>query len=136
MKNFLKERFGELGAVIWYSGLTALAFVIVIGVGYLILAKAQPWWLGVQREAQGQSKSFVDSNNKAISMYMADYAVLDTKIAEATASNNGMTEDLIVAYKAQQKAIMTKVCQTAGQMVPGTVDGYNQKFISEHGGCH
>ncbi len=127
----LRERFGVIGEVLFWS-FFALIMAALFAFGSLaIQGKVLPAWLSIQRKAVEQSKSFTDANNNMLSTYSMEYQALDTKIAEA----NGNT-DLTSAYKAQQKAILRKMCQEISTMSPGTINPDTLQFINSKGGCY
>jgi hypothetical protein len=106
--------------------------VCVIAVAFTALngEVLYPWWLSMQRKGVEQSKSFTDSNNSMLQTYMLEYSRLDTKIAEA-----GDNVSVVDAYKAQQKAIVTKMCTQISTMNKSTVNPDVLSFLSSNGGC-
>ena len=111
--------------------LLALLVVLILSVGITAInGQLYPWWLSVQRKSAEQSKSFTDSNNNMLESYILEYSRLDTKIAEAQGD-----EAIIEAYKAQQKAIVGKMCRQISTMTQGTVNPNTTQFLNSHGGC-
>lgn len=120
----------ELKAVIKYSLLFLLA-IAILALGITALnGQLYPWWLSIQRKSVEQSKSFTDGNNNMLESYMLEYSRLDTKIAEAQGD-----EAIAKAYKAQQKAIVGKMCRQISTMAQGTVNPTTIQFVNSHGGC-
>lgn len=111
--------------------LLALLVIAILTIGVTALnGQLYPWWLSIQRKSVEQSKSFTDSNNNMLESYMLEYSRLDTKIAEAQGD-----ETIIGAYKAQQKAIVEKMCRQISTMAQGTVNPDTTQFLNSHGGC-
>jgi hypothetical protein len=109
----------------------ALLVIAILTVGITALnGQLYPWWLSIQRKSVEQSKSFTDGNNNMLESYMLEYSRLDTKIAEAQSD-----EAIIGAYKAQQKAIVEKMCRQTSTMAQGTVNPNTTQFLNSHGGC-
>lgn len=109
----------------------ALIAIAILALGITALnGQLYPWWLSIQRKSVEQSKSFTDSNNNMLESYMLEYSRLDTKIAEAQGD-----EAIIGAYKAQQKAIVGKMCRQISTMAQGTVNPNTTQFLNSHGGC-
>lgn len=109
----------------------ALIAIAILALGITALnGQLYPWWLSIQRKSVEQSKSFTDSNNNMLESYMLEYSRLDTKIAEAQGD-----EAIIGAYKAQQKAIVEKMCRQISTMAQGTVNPNTTQFLNSHGGC-
>jgi hypothetical protein len=112
-----------------------LLLIVIIGsaIGFgimLIQGKSLPIWLQFQRNAVEDSKSFTDSNNTMLQKYIADYAKLDTKIAETKGD-----KALAGAYKAQQIAIIDAMCQEISTMKADTVRPSTKMWLSEKGNC-
>jgi len=111
--------------------LIALLIVAILAVGTTALnGTLYPWWLSIQRQSVEQSKSFTDSNNNMFESYMLEYSRLDVKIAEAQGDDT-----LTPAYRAQQKAIVGKMCRQISTMAQGTVNPNTLSFLSSNGGC-
>jgi len=109
----------------------ALLVIAILTVGITALnGQLYPWWLSIQRKSVEQSKSFTDGNNNMLESYMLEYSRLDTKIAEAQGD-----EAIIGAYRAQQKAIVEKMCRQTSTMAQGTVNSNTTQFLNSHGGC-
>ena len=109
----------------------ALIAIAILALGITALnGQLYPWWLSIQRKSVEQSKSFTDGNNNMLESYMLEYSRLDTKIAEAQGD-----ETIIGAYKAQQKAIVEKMCRQISTMAQGTVNPNTTQFLNSHGGC-
>lgn len=109
----------------------ALLVIAILTVGITALnGQLYPWWLSIQRKSVEQSKSFTDGNNNMLESYMLEYSRLDTKIAESQGD-----EAIIGAYKAQQKAIVGKMCRQISTMAQGTVNPNTTQFLNSHGGC-
>lgn len=109
----------------------ALIAIAILALGITALnGQLYPWWLSIQRKSVEQSKSFTDGNNNMLESYMLEYSRLDTKIAEAQGD-----ETIIGAYKAQQKAIVEKMCRQVSTMAQGTVNPNTTQFLNSHGGC-
>lgn len=108
-------------------GIVVFISIIVAGIFALNSALLSAW-LGVQRNAVENSKSFNDSRNTALTTFIQEYNALEVKVAEAKGD-----ESLTSAYKAQQKAIFNNMCQMAvstKDIAPNT-----RQFLAEHGGC-
>ncbi len=121
----------ELKEAVKFS-LIALVVIAILALGITALnGQLYPWWLSIQRKSVEQSKSFTDSNNNMLESYMLEYSRLDTKIAEAQGDEN-----IIGAYKAQQKAIVEKMCRQISTMAQGTVNPNTTQFLNSHGGCN
>ena len=113
-----------------FSVLTLIA-IAILALGITALnGQLYPWWLSIQRKSVEQSKSFTDGNNNMLESYMLEYSRLDTKIAEAQGD-----ETIIGAYKAQEKAIVGKMCRQISTMAQGTVNPNTTQFLNSHGGC-
>lgn len=111
--------------------LIALVVILILTLGITAMnGQLYPWWLSIQRKSVEQSKSFTDSNNNMLESYMLEYSRLDAKIAEAQGD-----ETIIGAYKAQQKAIVEKMCRQISTMAQGTVNPNTTQFLNSHGGC-
>lgn len=109
----------------------ALLVIAILTVGITALnGQLYPWWLSIQRKSVEQSKSFTDGNNNMLESYVLEVSRLDTKIAEAQGD-----EAIIGAYKAQQKAIVEKMCRQISTMAQGTVNPNTTQFLNSHGGC-
>lgn len=128
MKQFMKNRGTEVGSSIWYT-LLVLLVVGLFALGWLGISRVvYPWWLSFQRQSVEQSKSYTDSTNIAMANYIREYRALDAKIAEAKGD-----QSLIGPYQAQQRAILTQMCQIKATMKDIAPD--TQVFLSQHGGC-
>jgi hypothetical protein len=107
---------------------------LVVGllvVGYMAATEQlYPWWLSIQRKSVESSKSFTDSNNNMLQTYILEYARLDSKIAEVQDN-----ETLAAAYKAQQKAIITKMCLQISTMKRDTVNPTTLQWLNQKGSC-
>lgn len=111
--------------------LLALIVIFILTIGITALnGTLYPWWLSIQRKSVEQSKSFTDGNNNMLESYMLEYSRLDTKIAEAQGD-----ETIIGAYKAQQKAIVEKMCRQISTMAQGTVNPNTITWLNSKGGC-
>lgn len=120
----------DLKSVVGYS-LLALIAIAILTIGITALqGQLYPWWLSIQRKSVEQSKSFTDANNNMLETYMLEYSRLDTKVAEAQGD-----ESLIVAYHAQQKAIVGKMCRQISTMAQGTVNPNTITWLNSKGGC-
>jgi len=118
----------DLKYAVKYS-LIALVIIAILTLGVTALnGSLYPLWLSIQRTSVEQSKSFTDSNNNMLESYILEYSRLDTKIAEGD-------ESLQPAYKAQQKAIVEKMCRQISTMAQGTVNPNTTQFLNSHGGC-
>ena len=124
----------ELKEIVKWCLLALVAIaILVVGIGGITMAvngTLYPWWLSIQRKSVEQSKSFTDANNNMLESYKLEYIRLDTKIAEA----NG-NEVIIQAYKAQQKAIVEKMCREISTMAQGTVNPNTITWLNSNGGC-
>lgn len=130
MKNYLKWKLEELRDVIWYSGLFIVA-IALLGFGiYSIQHWLYPAWLDYQRDSVENSKSFVDANNNMLETYKLEYVRLDTKIEEAKDDQSS-----IKIYKAQQKAILEKMCKQISTMKKNTVNSDTQYWLGQKGAC-
>jgi hypothetical protein len=126
----MKNRFSELGYGIWYAVITIIVVAVLAFGGLFIQRVAYPWWLSIQREAVEESKSFTDANNNMLQAYVLEHSRLDTKIAEA----QGET-DLVVAYNAQQTAIVERMCRQISTMKRDTVNPNTIQWLNSNGGC-
>lgn len=120
----------DSAVAIWSTIVVCVCGLIVFAVMFATNAVTYPTWLGIQRNAVEQSKSYVDSANGSLSTYTQEYRALDSKIAEA--DNNAA---LVGTYKAQQKAILNSMCQQINSMRAGTVAPASSSFVAQHGGC-
>ena len=127
----LRERFGIVGEIVFWMAVGLVVFTLLTAGGMAINGWALPKWLSIERKAVEQSKSFTDANNNMLSTYSMEYQALDVKIAESS----GNTE-LVSVYKAQQKAILRKMCQEVSTMSPGTVNPTTIQWINSKGGCY
>ncbi len=126
----MKERLSELGFSIWWA-VIALVIVAILAFGGLAIQRwAYPWWLSIQRESVENSKSFSDANNNMLETYKLEYTRLDTKIAEA-----GDDANLTAAYRAQQNAIIEKMCRQISTMKKATVNPSTLTWLNSKGGC-
>jgi exoribonuclease II len=108
-----------------------LIIIVVLTVAITALnGTLYPWWLSLQRNAVENSDSFVDSNNNMLQQYILEHSRLDTKIAEAKGD-----ETLIPAYKAQQKAIVERMCREIATMKRDTVNSNTITWVNSNGGC-
>jgi hypothetical protein len=89
--------------------------IVAIGI-FTIQAALYPAWLSIERSGVEHSKSFIDSQNSAMSNLIREY-------------NGNQTNE------AQQQAILAQICQLSGSMQPGTVASHITQFLSSHGGC-
>lgn len=120
----------DLKEIIKWSVLLLIA-VAILAVGISALnGTLYPWWLSIQRKAVEQSKSFTDANNNMLETYMLEHSRLDTKIVEAQGD-----ESLASAYRAQQKAIVEKMCRQISTMAKGTVNPDTISWLNSKGGC-
>jgi hypothetical protein len=116
--------------VIGYAFLT-LWIIAILAFGILFLnGQLYPLWLSIQRQSVEQSKSFTDSNNTMLATYMLEYSRLDTKRATA-----GENTALVNTYKAQQNAILGKMCLEISTMTKNTVNPDVLRFLNSNGGC-
>lgn len=129
LKRWLSDRFVEIG-FLWLVVLGVVALAIIAFGSMLIQEKIYPWWLSVQRESVEESKSFTDSNNNMLQTYILEHSRLDTKVIEA-----GDDQGLVVAYKAQQRAIVEKMCRQISTMEKDTVNPDTLFWLNSHGGC-
>lgn len=125
----MRERSSELGFTVWWAllGLTALAILIFGGIA--IQRYAYPMWIGVQRDAVQESKSFVDSTNSNLANLKTEHLLLQTKIVESEKPES------IAAYKAQQEMVISQMCIIAGTMEDSTVSQDIRSFLAEKGQC-
>lgn len=120
----------DLKEIIKWSVLFLIA-VAILAVGISALnGTLYPWWLSIQRKAVEQSKSFTDANNNMLETYILEHSRLDTKIVEA-----GEDANTISAYKAQQKAIVEKMCRQISTMRKDTVNPDTLSWLNSKGGC-
>lgn len=120
----------DLKEIIKWSVLLLVAIsVLAVGISALN-GTLYPWWLSIQRKAVEQSKSFTDANNNMLETYMLEHSRLDTKIVEAQGD-----ESLASAYRAQQKAIVEKMCRQISTMAKGTVNPDTISWLNSKGGC-
>lgn len=110
-------------------GIAIVILIFIVGAGiYAFDSTFLPLWMGVQRNAVENSKSYNDSRNTALTTYIQEYNALEVKVVEAKGD-----EMLTGVYNAQQKAILNNMCQMAvstKEVAPNT-----QQFLVEHGGC-
>jgi len=126
----MKERMSELGYSVWVSFI-AVVIIAVFALGGLAIQRVvYPWWLSIQRESVESSKSFTDANNSMLETYRLEYFRLETKIAEAKGDPN-----LTGAYKAQQGAILEKMCRQISTMKIETVNPSTLTWLNSRGGC-
>jgi hypothetical protein len=126
----MKETAKGVSSIIGIT-LLSLLVIAIFTVGITALnGSLLPWWYSIQRHTVEQSKSFTDSHNNMLETYMLEYSRLDTKIAEAQGN-----ESIIVAYKAQQKAVVTKMCTLISTMSIETVNPNTLSWLNSHGGC-
>lgn len=130
MKNSIKEWFSELWGAVGVAVICIVVIAIVAGSLFAAQAYLYPSWLSVQRNAVKQSKSFTDANNNMLETYKLEYGRLDTKIAEAQAD-----EILVSAYRAQQNAIIEKMCREISTMKRETVNPSTLSWLNSQGGC-
>lgn len=120
----------DLKDTLKYS-LLALLVIAILTAGITAMnGQLYPWWLSIQRKSVEQSKSFTDGNNNMLESYMLEYSRLETRVAEAQGDEN-----LITAYRAQEKAIVEKMCRQISTMAQGTVNPNTTQFLNSHGGC-
>lgn len=122
--------FKDSMSAVWVTIVLCVCVAIVVLAMFGLNAGLYPRWLGVQRNAVEESKSYVDSANSSLTTYAQEYRALDSKIAEA--DNNA---DVVATYKAQQKAIMNSMCQQIASMKANTISPVSSAFVAEHGGC-
>jgi len=123
-KQFLKTMWKGIA---WF-----MVIVVVFSVFFTALnAGLLPWKKSIERSIVEQSKSFTDGNNNMLATYEMEYSRLDTKIAEAQGD-----QSLVRPYKAQQKAIIEKMCRQISTMNESTVNSNAVQFLSSHGGCN
>ena len=92
----------------------ALLIVSILTVSFMALTgQLYPWYLSIQRKSVEQSKSFTDANNNMLQTYALEYSRLETKIAE--------NPTVSTSYKAQQTAILNKMCLQVSTMAIGTI---------------
>ena len=118
----------DLKHAVKYS-LIALVVLAILTLGVTALnGSLYPLWLSFQRQSVEQSKSFTDSNNNMLESYILEYSRLDAKIAEGD-------ESISPAYKAQQRAIVEKMCRQVSTMASGTVNVSVVTWLNSKGGC-
>ena len=109
----------------WWDDLSEaakLAAIIVVVLAILALgiftinAALYPGWLSIQRSGVEHSKSYIDSQNTALSNLIREY-------------NGNQTNE------AQRAAILSQMCQTVNTMQPETVTSNINQFLDSHGGC-
>lgn len=120
----------DSAAAVWWTIVLSFCVLLFAGAVFAFNAGLYPAWLGIQRNAVEQSKSYVDSANGSLTTYAQEYRALDTKIAEA-----GDNSSTVGAYKAQQKAILNSMCQQIDSMRTNTVAPAALSFMTQHGGC-
>lgn len=118
--------FNSLGAFVYITFFVVLAILV----GFGVWAGLFPLGLAVQRNAVEQSKSYTDSTNTAMIMYMQDWQKLDTEIAKSEGN-----VFLIATYRGQQRSDINLICATKASMRPETVSSVVLQFISQNGGC-
>lgn len=123
----MKERLGELGYTIWLVFLTLIVIALLTFGGLFIQKVAYPWWLSIQRQSVENSKSFTDANNNMLETYKLEYSRLDVKISESP--------DSASVYKAQQKAILEKMCVEISTMQRNTVNPQTIQWLNSKGAC-
>lgn len=126
----MKDRFSELGYSVWWSILALVVIALLTFGGLFIQRVAYPWWLSIQRQSVERSKSFTDANNNMLETYKLEYSRLDTKIAEV-----GDDAKLTAAYRAQQSAIVEKMCRQISTMQKDTVNPSTLTWLNSKGGC-
>lgn len=89
--------------------------IVILGI-FTIQAALYPGWLSIQRSGVEHSKSYIDSQNSALSNLIREY-------------NGNQTNE------AQQAAILGQMCQTVNSMRPETVAPNINQFLANHGGC-
>lgn len=123
----MKERLGELGYAIWLTFVLLLVTAAIVFGGLVIQKYALPWWTSIQRTTVENSKSFTDANNNMLETYKLEYSRLDVKIAESP--------DDAPVYKAQQKAILEKMCTEISTMQRSTVNPQTIQWLNSKGAC-
>jgi len=89
--------------------------ILALGI-FTINAALYPGWLSIQRSGVENSKSFIDSQNTALSNLIREY-------------NGNQTNE------AQKAAILGQMCQSVNSMQPETVAPNINQFLASHGGC-
>ncbi len=125
----MRERSAELGATVWIGILSIVLIAILAFGGFAINRTLYPAWMGVQREAVQQSKSFVDSTGTTLANLKTEHGRLQVKIAETE------KPEAVAVYKAQQQQVVEQMCTIVATMDKSTVDRSIINFINEEGGC-
>lgn len=89
--------------------------IVILGI-FTIQAALLPGWLSIQRSGVEHSKSYIDSQNMALSNLIREY-------------NSSQTNE------AQKASILGQMCQTINTMQPETVAQNVNQFLASHGGC-
>lgn len=89
--------------------------IVILGI-FTIQAALYPGWLSIERSGVEHSKSYIDSQNTALSNLIREY-------------NGNQTNE------AQQSAILGQMCQMVNSMRPETVAPNINQFLASHGGC-
>ena len=114
--------------VVAVVGLAVVAWLVLGSLA--IQGITYPAWLGIQRNAVENSKSFTDANNNMLATYILEYGRLDVKVAEA-----GANTELKGVYQAQQKAIVNRMCTEISTMKVNTVNPQTKFWLNSKGGC-
>jgi len=123
----LRERFGVIGEIMFWFIVLLVISSAVQAYGMWQYGWLLPWQKSVERQVVEQSKSFVDSNNNQLENYKLEYVRLDTKIFENPDSKS--------VYKAQQQAILERMCREISTMNKSTVNTSTLSWINSVGGC-
>ncbi len=123
----MRERSTELVVTVWVSILTIVLIAILSFGEFAINRALYPAWMGVQREAVQQSKSFVDSTNTTLGKLKLEHGRLAVKVLESPDSTG--------VYEAQQQQVIEQMCTIVATMGESTVDRSIISFINEEGGC-
>jgi hypothetical protein len=126
----MKARFIEIGSATWYTIIAVVVIAVLSLGGLAIQGVVYPWWLSIQRESVESSKSFTDANNNMLQTYKLEYARLETKAVEA-----GNDTASVSAYRAQQSAVVEKMCTMISTMKIETVNPSILTWLNSKGGC-
>lgn len=111
----MREEARFVGGLLFWLIIVLIVIAIISAGAFYWNAYFYPKWLGVQRNAVENSKSYVDSTNSAMMTYIQQYEALPDS--------------------PQRTAVMNDLCQLYSTMKPDTVRPLIASFVAEHGGC-
>ncbi len=127
----LRERFGVIGEFLFWLAILLAIGSVVEAYGMWQYGWLLPWQKAVERETVKQSASFVDSNNNQLENYKLEHARLDVKVIE-----NKESKAVSNVYKAQQRAILDRMCREISTMNKDTVNPSTLSWLNSKGGCN